>query len=193
MLETLDAMRTSEDELVRRSRDGDTLAQGLLFERFRNDCYRVAYRLLGHEQDALDVVQEAMIKVFTAIPEFDGRCSLRTWILRIVTNTALDWGRRRRHLISLQDEGFSPHDEPTLDEDPGRRVRQRELGEILQQALDRLSPTLKKTFVLFAELEMTYAEIAEVEGVPIGTVMSRIHAARTKLHSILDWNRLSER
>ncbi len=190
MLETLDDARTSEAELVQSARAGNASAQGMLFEKHRGDSYRVAYRLLGHEQDALDVVQEAMIKAFSGLAEFDGRCGFRTWLLRIVTNTALDWGRRRRRNPTMQIGTDVTSNEPVVYDDPSRSVNCQELRSILDQALARLSPTLKSTFVLFAELEMSYAEIAEVEQVPIGTVMSRIHAARSKLQSVLDWNRL---
>jgi RNA polymerase sigma-70 factor (ECF subfamily) len=153
----------------------------------------VAYRLLGHEQDALDVVQEAMLKAFSALGEFDGRSGFRTWLLRIVTNTALDWGRRRKRRPSLQ-IGDGDHDyrpEPVAQDDPARRLYQQDLRHALDQALNHLTPTIRTTFVLFAELGMSYKEIAEAQSVPIGTVMSRIHAAREKLQADLDWNRLN--
>jgi RNA polymerase sigma-70 factor (ECF subfamily) len=70
-------------------------------------------------------------------------------------------------------------------------MHQQDLRKALEQALDRLTPTIRTTFVLFAEIGMSYKEIAEVQSVPIGTVMSRIHAAREKLQADLDWNRLS--
>ena len=87
---------------MRRAREGDGSAREELFLRHRNDSYRVAYRYLGHEQDALDVVQEAMLKAFSALADFDGRSGFRTWLLRIVTNTSLDWGRRRKRRPTLQ-------------------------------------------------------------------------------------------
>ena len=65
------------------------------------------------------------------------------------------------------------------------------MRRVLDQALDRLTPTIRTTFVLFAELDLTYKEIAETQNIPIGTVMSRIHAAREKLQTELDWDTLS--
>lgn len=96
MLEALTRVQTPDEVLVPRARAGDRPACEELFERHRSDSYQVAYRLLGHEQDALDVVQESMLKAFLALGDFDGRSGFRTWLLRIVTNTALDWGRRRK-------------------------------------------------------------------------------------------------
>ena len=72
-----------------------------------------------------------------------------------------------------------------------RRLHQQELRRELDQALNRLSATLRETFVLFAELGLSYKEIAETQEVPIGTVMSRIHAAREKLQAGLNWDKLN--
>jgi RNA polymerase sigma-70 factor, ECF subfamily len=96
MVQTLSDVQTPDDTLVRRARAGQSSAREELFHRHRGESYRYAYRLLGHEQDALDVVQEAMLKAFSALADFDGRSGFRTWLLRIVTNTAYDWGRRRK-------------------------------------------------------------------------------------------------
>ena len=96
MLEALTDVQTPDETLVGRARAGDCSAREELFQRHRGESYRYAYRLLGHEQDALDVVQEAMLKAFSALRDFDGRSGFRTWLLRIVTNTAYDWGRRRK-------------------------------------------------------------------------------------------------
>ena len=76
-------------------------------------------------------------------------------------------------------------------EDPARRLHQQDQRREIDQALSRLSSTLRETFVLFAELGLSYKEIAETQDVPIGTVMSRIHAAREKLKAELDWDKLN--
>jgi RNA polymerase sigma-70 factor, ECF subfamily len=186
-------VQTPDELLVRRAREGDGSAREELFLRHRGDAYWVAYRFLGHEQDALDVVQESMLKAFSALGEFDGRSGFRTWLLRIVTNTSLDWRRRRKRRPSYQTGDGDPDDahEATVMDDPARRMYQQDLRHALDQALNRLTPTLRKTFILNAELGMSYKEIAETEKIPIGTVMSRIHAAREKLQADLDWNRLN--
>ena len=80
---------------------------------------------------------------------------------------------------------------PADDDDPARRLHQQDLRVALDHALDHLSNTIRSTFVLFAELGLSYREIAETQDVPIGTVMSRIHAAREKLQAELDWDELA--
>ena len=96
MLEVVTGVQTPDETLVRLAREGDDSAREELFRRYRSDAYRYAYRQLGHEQDALDVVQESMLKAFSGLADFDGRSGFRTWLLRIVINTAFDWGRRRK-------------------------------------------------------------------------------------------------
>jgi RNA polymerase sigma-70 factor (ECF subfamily) len=180
-----------EEVLVLRARERDSEAREELFERYRIDAYRVAYRLLGHEQDALDVVQESLTKALSGLGEFDGRSGFRYWFLRIVANTALDWGRRRKRRPTLTiGDGKTSFPEPTCDDDPARRLHQQDLRQALDKALGRLSPRIRTTFVLFAELGLTYKEISETQSIPIGTVMSRINAAREKLQRSLDWNKL---
>jgi len=192
MLEALTSVQTPDEALVARARVGDNSAREELFQRHRADSYRVAYRLLGHEQDALDVVQESMLKAFSALGDFDGRSGFRTWLLRIVTNTALDWGRRRKRTPSGRGgDRDESRLEPTTSDDPARRLHQQDLRLALDQALDGLTPTIRTTFVMFAELGLSYKEIAATQDVPIGTVMSRIHAAREKLQAALDWDKLN--
>jgi RNA polymerase sigma-70 factor, ECF subfamily len=191
MLDASPSVQTPDEVLVRRARQWDRGVREELFQRYREDAYRVAYRLLGHEQDALDVVQEALVKAFLGLEDFDGRSGFRYWLLRIVGNTALDWGRRRkrRTVLSLGN-GWSDLPDPACHDDPARRLHQQDLRRTLDKALAGLSPKIRTTFVLFAELGLGYKEIAETQEIPIGTVMSRINAAREKLQQNLDWEKL---
>jgi RNA polymerase sigma-70 factor (ECF subfamily) len=134
-----------------------------------------------------------MLKAFSGLTEFDGRSAFRTWLLRIVINTAFDWGRRRKRQPGGRggDNGDLAHYDGIAHDDPSRRLHQQDLRIVLNRALDHLSLTIRTTFVLFAELGLSYKEIAEIQHVPIGTVMSRIHAAREKLQAELDWDKLS--
>jgi RNA polymerase sigma-70 factor, ECF subfamily len=192
MLEALSVVETPDETLVWQARAGDRSACEELFHRHRNESYRCAYRLLGHEQDAFDVVQEAMLKAFLALADFDGRSGFRTWLLRIVTNTAYDWGRRRKRRPGGRGGDESPGLETAISEDPARRLHQQDQRLKIDRALSRLSSTLRETFILFAEVGLSYKEIAETQDVKIGTVMSRIFAAREKLKAELDWDTLND-
>jgi RNA polymerase sigma-70 factor (ECF subfamily) len=193
MLEVVNGVQTPDETLVRLAREGDDSAREELFCRYRSDAYRYAYRQLGHEQDALEVVQESMLKAFSGLRDFDGRSGFRTWLLRIVINTSFDWGRRRKRRPSGRggEVGDIADYEATTNDDPARRLHQQDLRAALDHALEHLSNTIRSTFVLFAELGLSYREIAETQNVPIGTVMSRIHAAREKLQAELDWDELA--
>ncbi|MGB2611345.1 MAG: sigma-70 family RNA polymerase sigma factor, partial [Isosphaeraceae bacterium] len=134
MLDAPSSVQTPDEILVRRARERDAIAREELFQRYREDAYRVAYRLLGHEQDALDVVQEALIKAFLGLGDFDGRSGFRYWLLRIVGNTALDWGRRRKRRTVLRiGNGRGDLPEPAFHDDPARSSHQQDL----RRALDK--------------------------------------------------------
>src|ERR1700733_10810367 len=85
----------SDDELLGRFAAGERAALEELFRRYRQPAFRVAYRLLGNEADALDAVQEGFVKALTHLAGFQGRSSFKTWLLRVVSNAALDLGRQR--------------------------------------------------------------------------------------------------
>ncbi len=189
MPEAAIAATVSDEHLVEQARGGDRSAVEELFKRHWAVAHRVAFRLLGHEQDAQDATQECMIKALAHLGGFDGRSGFRTWLLRIVTNAALDSGRKRKRRPTLglgSPDGDTDGFEPVTLDDPAQTLRRQDLRRTLDAALDRISPKQRQTFILFAEAGLTYEEIAEVQSVPIGTVMSRIYYARTKLQSYLD-------
>lgn len=182
--------------LVQRGRGGDRDALEELFRRHWPIARRVALRLLGHEQDAQDAAQDCMVKALRHLDRFDGRSEFRTWLLRIVTNASLDSGRRRKRLPRLGLGGPGPGgddpgdsggaaSEPAIDDDPTLGLRRRDLRRTLDDALARLAEPQRNAFVLFAEGGLSYEEIAEVQGVPRGTVMSRLFYARAKLQKML--------
>src|SRR4051812_39725892 len=179
---------TAPDEtLVDLARKGDRPAREELFRRHFEVAHRVAYRLLGNEQDALDAVQDGFLKALRHLDDFDGRSGFRTWLLRIVTNAAIDSGRRRRRRPTMRiDDAETGGVEAAIHDDPARGLNRDDLRKTLHAALDRLSPAIRATFVLFAEAEMSYKDIAALQDVPIGTVMSRLHYARQKLQSFLE-------
>src|SRR3954470_24515890 len=92
-----------DDPLVARAARGARPARDELFRRYRDPAYRVAYRLLGNEADALDAVQDGFVKALNNLPGFEGRSTFKTWLLRVISNAALDLGRQRgrRETLSL--------------------------------------------------------------------------------------------
>jgi RNA polymerase sigma-70 factor (ECF subfamily) len=185
-----------DDLLLARWQRGDRDALEELFRRYRQVAYRVAHRLLGNEADALDAVQEAFVKALTHLPGFEGRSSFKTWLLRVVSNAALDFGRQRGRREALRMDLLGPQQregvEPLILLEPGRDLERIDLRNRLQGALAQLPPAQRQTFVLHAEAELSYREVAEILGISIGTVMSRLYYARQKLKVILEpWTKTS--
>jgi RNA polymerase sigma-70 factor (ECF subfamily) len=175
----------SDEHLLDRFTAGDRDALDELFRRYRLAAYRVAYRLLGNEADALDAVQEGFVKALTHLHGFQGRSSFKTWLLRVVSNASLDLGRQRgrREAVSLD---TAPPDEATSPrllsaDESGRRLERADLRALLDQALGTLSDVQRQTFVLHADAGLSYREVADALGISIGTVMSRLFYARQKL------------
>jgi RNA polymerase sigma-70 factor (ECF subfamily) len=146
----------------------------------------VAYRLLGNEADALDAVQEGFVKVLTHLPHFQGRSSFKTWLLRVVSNAALDLGRQRGRRAAAEPGDATPPDAvPLVWEDPTLGLERADLRRLLDRALASLPEPQRQTFVLHVDAELSYREVAEVLGISIGTVMSRLYYARQKLRAYL--------
>jgi RNA polymerase sigma-70 factor (ECF subfamily) len=189
-----DLVIPDDDELLASAMRGDRHAQDELFRRYRLVAYRVAYRLLGNEADALDAVQEAFVKALTHLPGFQGRSTFKTWLLRVVSNASLDLGRQRgrREALSFDAMGVLHREdvEPLVDDTQGRNLEREDLRRLLRHALDQLPPAQRQTFVLHAEAGLSYREVAGTLNISIGTVMSRLYYARQKLRLILEvWAR----
>ena len=177
----------SDAVLLDRFARGDRAALDDLFRRYRAVAFRVAYRLLGREADALDAVQDGFIKALTHLDRFRGTSSFKTWLLRIVSNAALDLGRQRKR------DGWNdrPPAAPNLDRTAGDPVppdaalERADLRRVIEAALAQLPAAQRQTFVLHVDGGLTYREVADALGISIGTVMSRLFYARQKLKTLL--------
>src|SRR3954447_1498938 len=179
----------SDDELLGRFAAGQSAALDELFRRYRQAAFRVAFRLLGNEADALDAVQEGFVKALTHLTGFQGRSSFKTWLLRVVSNAALDLGRARgrRETLSLDTSpaGDNANESLLSADESGLGLERADLRSLLDQALATLSDVQRQTFVLYADAGLSYREVAEATSTSIGTVMSRLYYARQKLRAFL--------
>jgi RNA polymerase sigma-70 factor, ECF subfamily len=180
----------SDEALLKQAVAGERASLDELFRRYRAVAYRVAHRLLGNEADALDAVQEAFIKALVHLPSFQGRSSFKTWFLRVVSNAALDLGRQRSRRETLSLDGLGPifreECEPLLNPDPARELERLDLRRKLHEALAQLPQAQRQTFVLHADADLSYREVADSLGISIGTVMSRLYYARQRLRVLLE-------
>src|SRR5262245_1523548 len=178
----------TDTALLQRFAAGDRTALDDLFRRYRGVAYRVAYRLLGREADALDAVQDGFVKVLTHLDRFRGHSSFKTWFLRIVSNAALDLGRQRKRDSRVPQapaddppDRFGAADLPA----PDTELTRADLRQKIDAALVRLPESQRQTFVLHVDGRLSYREVAESLGISIGTVMSRLFYARQKLKTLL--------
>lgn len=183
-------VHASDEGLLERAGRGDRDAVGELFGRYKVLAYRVAHRLLGNEADSLDAVQDGFVKALTHLDGFQGRSSFKTWLLRVVSNAALDLGRARGRRDALSLDGLGPKQreefEPVVVEAVGGDLDRVHLRKVLNEALEQLPPAQRQTFVLHAEAELSYREVADTLEISVGTVMSRLFYARQRLRAILD-------
>src|SRR5438128_11062509 len=138
----------SDEALLARAIRKDRGALEEIFRRYRLVAYRVAYRLLSNEADALDAVQDGCVKALTHLSAFQGRSSFKTWLLRVVSNAALDLGRQRgrRELRSLDGLVAGDPDSPLTFDDPARRLERADLRQFIREALLSLSEVQRQTF-----------------------------------------------
>jgi RNA polymerase sigma-70 factor (ECF subfamily) len=158
--------------LVARARRGDRWAFEQLVERHQHRLFTLAARTLGSVDDAGDAVQEAFIRAWQGLPKFRGGSLFSTWLYRICLNAAHDQRQKRR---------ADPLDEEREPADPQDAFARSELSGALQEALSRLEEDYRVTVVLYDVLGCSYSEVAELTGVPEGTVKSRIFRGRSQL------------
>lgn len=176
--------------LLEQARQGDIEAFAQLFEPLRGKVFAVACRLAG-PQDAEDVVMDTFLRAWKALPAFRGGSSLKTWLLRIARNRALDLIRARhpeqRQSLDESDADRPPRElsDPTQTL-PGEDLASREAVDELGRALARLDAPHRTVLLLRYADEMSYAEIAAATGANIGTVMSRLFNGKRKLRALLE-------
>jgi RNA polymerase sigma-70 factor (ECF subfamily) len=184
------AIAEQEDlRLVELLRDGNEGAYEQLLLRFQQPVYALALRLLDDPSEAFDVVQEVFLKVFRNIGSFRGQSTLKTWIYRITVNEAHNarrwFFRHRRREVELDTGPDTSRNWKETIPDGSRSpfdvASDREQHVMIEAALDRINPIFREAVVLRDITDLSYEEIAEVIGVSLGTVKSRILRGREAL------------
>src|SRR6267378_130176 len=186
-----DNASTSDEKLVRAAQRGDMVAFEELVARHRDKIYARAFSMMRNEDEALDLSQEAWVKGWQRLKQFQGESSFGTWMTRIVINLCLDQLRRhkrqRAESIEAMDEesgGVERH-MPVVTVNPTERLERVELRQRIDQALGQLSEAHRTAIVLHEFEGMEYKEIAKAMDCSIGTVMSRLFYARRKMAVLL--------
>jgi RNA polymerase sigma-70 factor (ECF subfamily) len=170
-----------DEALARQAADGDSAALDALLRNHIALIHGVCRRILGNPDDALDATQEALLSIARKIGSFDGRSKFSTWAYRVATNAALDESRRRGRRPVPSDSLAEPgRNAPTGTTEAGIADRLD-----VDAALAQLTPEYRAAVALRDLVGMDYAEIAEVLGIPAGTVRSRISRGRAALADLL--------
>lgn len=185
-------MSNNEQLLLERSKAGDIAAFEKLIEVYQKKIYNLAYRMICNHDDAADIAQEALIRIFKSIANFKEQSSFSTWVYRITTNVCLDEIRKKknRRVLSLDeeirvDDGEMQRQIMSDDPLPDEVVEREELRSIVNGAIDSLSEEQRLVITLRDIQGLSYDEIAEVLDCPSGTVKSRINRARQALKNVL--------
>jgi RNA polymerase sigma-70 factor (ECF subfamily) len=191
-----EARGQSDVALVDECRKGDNTAFDELVRRYKDRVYGVVYRFLGNREDALDVSQEVFVRAYRGIEDFRGASQVYTWLHSIAANLARnrlrDRGRKGRDkALSLEGlEATAPgkmQQAASTASTPSDAAMNEEMQALLQQCLNELPDHYRLAFVLRTTEDLSYEEIADIMGCPVGTVKSRLNQARSMLR-----NRLKE-
>lgn len=180
-----------DEALVKAAQAGGMEAFEELVARHRDKMYARAFSIVRNEEEALDVSQDAWIKAWQRLGQFEGDSTFTTWLTRIVINLCLDRLRRTGRfrtepLPEQQDEpGAWERLLPPVWPEPTARLERNELRARIDEALGKLSDAHRTVLVLHEFEDMGYKEIARTVGISIGTVMSRLFYARRRLASLL--------
>jgi RNA polymerase sigma-70 factor, ECF subfamily len=169
-----------DDELVRRVGAGETHLYELLMRRYNQRVFRVIRSVIPNDADAEDVLQEAWVRAFEHLDQFEGRASFSTWVTKIAFYESLARARKSAHLAALDENHGENMD------DPEKQAMRGELGRMLQSAVDRLPTSYRSVFVMREVERMSTAETAECLEISEEAVKTRLHRSRAMLRRDLE-------
>ncbi len=179
-----------DEELVALTQGGSEDAYAVLVERYSDYVFTIAARILGDDEDAYDAAQEAFVRAYRAIGRFRGDAKFSSWLYRIATNRALTHLKRRRKRAPAVDIDAGPHIESAIDVEPTRTrpdqlVIDAEFRTQVRAAVAKLPDQYRTVITLFYLEQKSYKEVADVLGLPMGTLKTHLHRARAMLRNII--------
>ncbi len=182
----------SDGELVRSAQAGENRAFDELVRRYQDKVYRLSYKILRHEDDAAEALQDAFLSAYRGLRNFKAESTFSTWLYRIATNASLMKYRKRRdgHISLDQPQGATEDSEPIQLADwsaqPPEELLTAETRQVMAEGIERLPEELRTVFVLRDIEELSNAEVAEVLDLSVAAVKSRLHRGRIQLRERLN-------
>ena len=190
-------MIRTDEELVARATAGDLESFNQLVTRWERPIYALAYRTLGREEDARDVVQEAFLRAYRGLRGFKGEAKFSSWLYRITLNLCRDWIRRERRAPVVQvPEGTDPVELADQRASPAESVEdlvaRREMSRAVARAMQELSDDQRMAIVLKEYHGLTFQEIADMLNCPLSTVKTRLYQGLSMLRRRLERQQADE-
>ncbi len=183
-------MTRTDEELVARAQGGDVESFNQLIVRWERPIYALAYRVIGREEDARDVCQDAFLRAYRALPGFKGQAKFSSWLYRIALNLCRDWIRRQRRAPVQQLPEDTEASELAGETGPVESIEElvarRELTAIVEEAMSVLSEEQRTAIILKEYHGMTFQEIADMQGCPLSTVKTRLYQGLSLLRRRLE-------
>jgi RNA polymerase sigma-70 factor (ECF subfamily) len=183
-------MTRTDEELVARAQGGDVESFNQLIVRWERPIYALAYRVIGREEDARDVCQDAFLRAYRALPGFKGQAKFSSWLYRIALNLCRDWIRRQRRAPVSQMPEDTDAAELAAEAGPVESIEElvarRELSAIVEEAMSVLSEEQRTAIILKEYHGMTFQEIADMQGCPLSTVKTRLYQGLSLLRRRLE-------
>jgi RNA polymerase sigma-70 factor (ECF subfamily) len=182
----------ADDGLVRMAQEGDTRAFDELVVRYRDKVYRLSFKILRHEEDAAEALQDAFLSAYRGLKNFKAESTFSTWLYRVATNASLMKYRKRRddHVSLEQSQSYQQDAEPLAIPDwsqqPLDELLDAETREVMEEGLRRLPEDLRTVFILRDEEGHSNADVAQILDLSVAAVKSRLHRARIVLRDRLD-------
>jgi RNA polymerase sigma factor (sigma-70 family) len=182
-------MSDTDRDIVQRVLEGDVRSFGILIDKHKAKAMTLAIRILKNREDAEEALQDAFIRVYRALSSFEWKSSFSTWLYRIVYNTCITASikKDRKNSISLDvvDEDGQLKEIESGELQPDIEFESNEFTQIVYEEVEKLPTAYGSTFTLFTIQEMSYEEIVQVTGLPLGTIKARLFRARTMLREAI--------
>jgi len=182
------ATAETDEQLVRKSQQGDERAFGELVNRYESKVYSLALKMLRNADDAEDVLQDTFLRAYRGIKAFQGNSTFSTWIYRITANSALMRLRKKQlPTVSIDDadEREAPINIADWAPSPVEQLLTKETQQAMNEAIEALPPEFRQVFVLRDVEELSNSEVADILDLSVAAVKSRLHRARLKVRNRL--------
>ncbi len=189
--ENISKTKIDDNILINKALEGDQTAYEKLMKKYYQLIYNLIFRMISRKEDVEDLTQEAFIKAFNSLRNFDRQFAFSTWLFKIATNNAIDYLRKKKlNTFSIDREIESEESDfkfeiPDNENKPDRVIIEDERKQILDEAIESLPPKYKEVILLRHKMDKEYEEIAKELKLPLGTVKAHIFRGRELLNKFL--------